>query len=184
LKTRYKGIQTVFEALGMVRHRLPRIQFRVLAGGDTGPWREEAARWGVDDLVIFDGTLSGGEPVLRWLDGIDVYLQPSFKEGLPRALIEAMTRGCPVIASTCAGIPELVEADCLIRPGDARHLGELLVRASIDCVWREQQAERNWREAGEYAQEKLDERREDFWRRFAAYAEASARRAADLSVGR
>lgn len=170
LKTRYKGIHTIFEAMKLARDRLPPVQFRILAGGDQGPWRAEAASYGVDGQVLFDGTLPAGEPVLNWLDNVDVYLQPSFTEGLPRALIEALSRGCPAIASTCAGIPELLDKECLIQPGDAKHLAELLIKAATSYDWQERQAARNWSEAGEYSRDKLEYRRQDFWSRFAAHA--------------
>jgi glycosyltransferase involved in cell wall biosynthesis len=175
LKTRNKGIQTIFKALSLVSQNLPAFEFRILGEGDPAPWRLEAARHGVGDLVVFDGTLPAGEPVLNWLDNVDVYLQPSFHEGLPRALIEAMSRGCPAIASSCGGIPELLEKECLIRPGDAKHLAELLVKAATNREWQDQQAARNWRKSGEYSRDKLEARRTDFLARFAAHAAAVKR---------
>lgn len=173
LKTKYKGIQTVLEALARERHRLPPIQFRVLGAGDMAPWQALAERHSVVDITRFDGVLPGGEPVLSWLDGVDVYLQPSFQEGLPRALIEAMSRGCPAIGSTCAGIPELLPPDCLIRPGDVRHLGALIVAAVQDRGWQAVQARRNWSVSKAYSRDILEERRDEFLRQLAATARAS-----------
>src|SRR5699024_10353844 len=126
LKTRYKGIQTVFAALARTRDELPPVIFHILGAGDSIPWRKEAESCGVADLVQFDGLRNPGREVMEWLDDIDVYLQPSFQEGLPRATVEAMSRGCPVIGSTCAGIPELLSSDCCIKPGDDNHLAQLL----------------------------------------------------------
>lgn len=171
LGTRYKGIQTVFEALSRARDALPPVQFRVLGSGDSAPWALEAKRWGVSDLVRFDGVLPAGKPVLSWLDGVDLYLQPSFKEGLPRALIEAMSRGCPAIASDCGGIPELLDRDCLIKPGDAAHLAALLVKKATDGSWQLSQAQRNWDVSSEYSAAQLGRRRADFWSQFAAYVQ-------------
>ncbi|MEX0729489.1 MAG: glycosyltransferase [Aquisalimonadaceae bacterium] len=181
LRTRYKGIQTVMEALSRVRAELPPVIFRVLGGGDAGPWKEEAAKFGVDDLVVFDGTRPVGEPVLQWLDEVDLYLQPSFQEGLPRALIEAMSRACPALASTCAGIPELLEGDCLVRPGDAKSLGQLLVESVNNREWQFRQSQRNWSEAAHYSRDVLEKRRFDFLAAFAAEAAAQGR--LELSTG-
>jgi glycosyltransferase involved in cell wall biosynthesis len=172
LKTRYKGIQTVFKALSQVRGQLPSVEFRLLGAGDPEPWRKEAVKHGVDDLVHFDGVLPGGEPVLEWLDAVDLYLQPSLQEGLPRALVEAMSRGCPGIGSTCAGIPELLEPEALIRPGDVSSLASGIRYAVDNAQWRAEQAERNWREVGEYTTDRLNARRYAFWNDFAAYARA------------
>jgi glycosyltransferase involved in cell wall biosynthesis len=173
LKTRVKGIQTVFQALARVRHELPSVEFRILGPGDAEPWRREAAACGIEDLVRFDGVLPSGEPVRGWLDEVDLYLQPSFKEGLPRALVEAMSRGCPAIGSTCAGIPELLQEEALIEPGDVASLGHAIQTALQDHDWRSRQAERNWREASEYVADRLETRRHDFWSEFTAFVKES-----------
>ena len=81
---------------------------------------------------MFNGVLPSGQPVLNWLDDIDIYVQPSFQEGLPRALVEAMSGGRPAFASTTGGIPELLPADCLHCPGDAARLGASIARAAED----------------------------------------------------
>ena len=176
LKHRYKGITTVLEALGKVRTQLPPLVFRVLGGGDSRPWRAEAVRNGVNHITFFDGTLPAGEEVLRWLDGVDIYLQPSFQEGLPRALIEAMSRGCPALASTCGGIPELLEAESLVKPGDAAHLARLLIMATTNRDWQSSQARRNWTSSKEYDCNLLAARRHAFWAHFAVQVRNRARR--------
>jgi len=176
LQTLNKGVHVVLEALHRRRLDLPAFEFRVLGNGDAAPWRERAGRLGLSDVVHFDGTLGAGDPVLRWLDRVDVYLQPSFKEGLPRALVEAMSRACPAIASSCGGIPELLDGGALIRPGNATRLGELLVKAAGDPSWRADQARRNWTRAQEYSRNRLAGMRRDFWRGFAEHVRS--RRAA------
>jgi len=170
LQTRFKGIQTVFSALACVREVWPSMEFRILGSGDPEPWRQEAIKYGVDDLVRFDGTLSSRGAVFEWLDGVNLYIQPSFKEGLPRALVEAMSRGCPAIGSTCAGIPELLDEEALIRPGDVTALASLIRHAVERPDWLIWHAERNWHKAAEYAADRLEIRRYAFWSEFAEYA--------------
>jgi glycosyltransferase involved in cell wall biosynthesis len=173
LSGRIKGIQTVLQALAQLRDKLPPLQFRVLGGGDATVWQQEARKYGVADLVRFDGVLPSGAPVFSWLDEIDIYLQPSFKEGLPRALVEAMSRGCPALASNCAGIPELLEAGSLLAPGDVSKLASLLQRATESQEWRAEQAKRNWEVSKGYSKERLETRRNEFWQTFAAYCSRS-----------
>jgi glycosyltransferase involved in cell wall biosynthesis len=166
LRTRYKGIHTLLAALALARDDLQPLSLHILGGGDPAPWQAEAAQLGVADLVHFEGTLQGGEPVLRWLDAIDIYLQPSLQEGLPRAVIEAMSRGCPVLASTAAGIPELVPEPDLVRPGDVAALADLLCQRATDHVWMAARARTNWEMACGYREDELEIRRSAFWGRF------------------
>lgn len=169
LKTRQKGIQTVLAALARARERLPPVEFRVLGVGDPAPWRAEAESHGVADLVHFDEPRAPGAEVMAWLDQIDIYLQPSFHEGLPRATIEAMSRGCPALGSTCAGIPELLDRDCLIRPGDEAGLAQLLEQAVGNPEWQRRQARANWREAHQYTASVLEARRQSLLEEFARH---------------
>ena len=170
LGNRCKGVHTAIRALAEVRERLPEFQFRVLGQGDPSPYQVLAERLGVAANVRFCGTLPAGGPVLEWLDDVDIYLQPSFHEGLPRALIEAMSRGCPAIGSTAGGIPELLDAECLHRPGDHGRFASLVERAVQDREWRARQAQRNCETAKAYSREVLEQRRGAFWREFATYA--------------
>ena len=122
LKIRSKGIQTAIAALGALRRQGLDLHYRVLGPGEAQPWIDLAKAEGVIDLVSFDGVRPAGKGVLEWLDGIDIHLQPSFQEGLPRATIEAMSRGAACIGSTCGGIPELIPPDRLHTPGDVAML--------------------------------------------------------------
>jgi glycosyltransferase involved in cell wall biosynthesis len=170
IKHNYKGLGTAIEGLARVRDRLPEFEFRILGQGDPRPWQTAAERHGIGDRLRFDGLLPSGQPVLHWLDRIDIYLQPSFQEGLPRALIEAMSRGCPALGSTAGGIPELLPTECLHRPGDARQLGALICQAARDPAWQATQAQRNFEIAETYGRDRLDQQRAAFLRRFAQFA--------------
>ena len=167
LTTRFKGVQTALEAL---RDAFPEVELQVVGAGDPKPWRKLAERHRVDDRVSFLGVLPHSE-IAEWLDRVDLYVQPSFQEGLPRGLIEAMSRGCPALGSTAGGIPELLEPDCLHAPGDARRLGELIVRAA-KSDWAEAQARRNFETARQYSAPVLGEIRTAFWADFAEFARA------------
>ena len=166
---KFKGIQHALAALGRLRGELPEFQYRVLGGGDPKPWKELAAQHGLEGVVHFDGTLPAGEPVFEWLDSIDLYVHPSLREGVPRAVIEAMGRGCPVVASNVAGTPELLPAEVLHGPGDVDRLCDHL-RLGMCFDFRAAAARRNFEAAREYSREKLLARRDEFW---GAFAEAA-----------
>jgi len=167
LGNRIKGIHTALEALGSLKERFHSLEFHVLGGGDPEPWKEMAKYYGVEQQTFFDGTLPHGEAVGKWLDQIDIYIQPSFQEGLPRALLEAMNRGCPAIASTVGGIPELLGKECLHAPGDSRALASLLNQALVNPDWQRKWAAKNFAVATKYDPTNLDQIRREFWLRFA-----------------
>ncbi|MBY5925422.1 MULTISPECIES: glycosyltransferase [unclassified Halomonas] len=166
LSGRFKGIQVVIQALVIVKNILPNIQYRVLGGGDASVWRMEARKHGVDNLCFFDGTLPSGEQVYKWLDQSDIYVHPSLKEGLPRAVIEAMSRGLPVLGSRVAGIPELVPSDMLVRPGDAQTLAKKMIDLARNKKKMKVEAINNFERAKDFSSEKLEIKRLAFWQDF------------------
>lgn len=170
LFNRYKGVHVALRALRKLAEQGLRLQLRVLGDGHFETWRLEAGQLGVADLLFLDGCVPSGEPVMRWLDGLDIYIQPSLTEGLPRALIEAMSRGLPALGSTCGGIPELLAKECLHRPGDDKTLAGHLARMVQDKPWRIAQARRNFSEAKYYCSEQSQANRHKFWSQFAEYA--------------
>jgi glycosyltransferase involved in cell wall biosynthesis len=170
LTVKFKGVQTALAAVGRNKDRLPPFELHVLGAGDPEPWRELARRHGVEQETHFDGTLPPGSPVHEWLDALDLYVQPSFQEGLPRSLVEALSRATPALGSTAGGIPELLAPECLHRPGDEQRLGELIAAAVADSDWQEAQARRNFDVARRYEIGELDRIRTAFWREFARAA--------------
>jgi glycosyltransferase involved in cell wall biosynthesis len=121
---------------------------------------------GVSEKVNFVGSLPSGAPVFEWLDTIDIYLHPSLTEGMPRSLIEAMSRACPALASNAGGIPELVGANETTEVGD---YDDLAIKITELVQSKERQmllAERNFFSAASYCKEALDARRDKFWVKF------------------
>jgi glycosyltransferase involved in cell wall biosynthesis len=65
----------------------------------------------------------------------DIFCLPSFDEGVPVVLMEAMAMGLPVIATQVAGVPELVEdgvSGVLVAPGTSEELADALRRV-LEC---------------------------------------------------
>ena len=83
-------------------------------------------------------------------------------EGLPRALIEAMAAGLPCIGTRVGGIPELLDDEALVAPGDAEALAARIRAFLDDAGLFERQAARNLREASIYAAPRLQRLRDGF----------------------
>jgi glycosyltransferase involved in cell wall biosynthesis len=168
LYAKYKGIDTALLAIKHSIGKIPPIQFRILGGGNQAPWLQLVRRLGLEDCVVFCGTLQGND-VSYWLDDIDLYIQPSLTEGLPRALIEAMSRGCPALGSSVGGIPELLNGEYLHPPKQSTSLSNLLIRVLNQKEERIQMARSNFSLSKQYDKPLIDARRNEFWQRFHDY---------------
>ena len=178
LQTKWKGIQTALAALSQLHAEGLELNYRVLGPGPIEPWKELAESLGIGHLVHFDGTRSAGEDVCDWLDDIDIHLQPSFQEGLPRATIEAMSRGAACIGSTCGGIPELLPPDRVHRPGDIRGLADRIRHLATDPAAIADASESDRETARRFDPGKLRAKRSAFFGRLRTLAEQEAKASA------
>jgi glycosyltransferase involved in cell wall biosynthesis len=81
---------------------------------------------GVDDIVKFHGHISEKKDIFNLLDKSDLFIMPSASEGVPRAALEAMARGLPVLGSEAGAIPEIVRETEVFRVGDIDGLMQLI----------------------------------------------------------
>jgi glycosyltransferase involved in cell wall biosynthesis len=134
--------------------------------------QEMAHRLGVENRVSFLGALPPGRAIQDFLDGLDLFVLPSLQEGLPRAMVEAMARGCPCIGSTVGGIPELLSAEDMVRPQDRKALAAKLREVLLDPERLKAMARRNLTKAAEYQPEILELRRTEFYRKVREQAQS------------
>lgn len=166
----FKGVDTAIKSLSHLKKKNLNVSLRVLGGGDPNPWKLIAQKYDVVDHVIFDGTLESGQPVFDWLDNLDIYIHPSRKEGLPRALLEAMSRGCPAIATKIAGIPELLDSEAMINVNDDVCLSNKIEKMLSDKSTMVLQAKKNFKISSYYSTDILSSKRDKFWSSFKDYA--------------
>ena len=159
---KYKGQQNVIKALARLKEQgLCDFEYQLVGAGDQSFLRSVSQKFDVAEQVNFLGKLPHRE-VFKWLDSIDVYIQPSKTEGLPRALIEAMSRGVPCLGSHAGGIPELLEADYLFSnaSGNVAEIVQLLEGLTKRTL--EKQARRNFEESTKYDSAILNSKRRQF----------------------
>lgn len=172
LDAAYKGIDVALKALFEIISSGVEIKFEIVGNGDASKWKKIARRLSIENSTTFLGALSGGEEIIKWLDTIDIYLQPSKTEGLPRALIEAMSRGCICVASDVGGVSELLTNDFLIKSGDEKALAEIIYNILKKNRQEVQNISlRNSILAMNYSKRTLQLKRLQFWNEFAALIE-------------
>jgi glycosyltransferase involved in cell wall biosynthesis len=147
----YKAPDILITAVGICNKRSFPLHLDII--GD-GMYRSQLERMtgdlGLRTSIRFLGHLPAGATVRDHLDRADVFVLPSYQEGLPRAMIEAMARGLPCLGSTAGGIPELLERDEVVEPGDAGRLADLLMRRTSDLTWLNAASARNLARAARY----------------------------------
>ncbi len=166
VNVRYKGQQYIIKALGKLKRQgITNYEYQLIGGGDQSYLRSVANKHGVADQIKFLGAMPHNK-VFDWLETIDIYTQPSRQEGLPRALIEAMSRGLPAFGARTAGIPELLE-DRFIFSNTRKNIDEIFeILKSFNKDTMIEQAKRNFKESKEYDKNVVEERRRKFFEEF------------------
>jgi glycosyltransferase involved in cell wall biosynthesis len=136
---RVKGQALLIRAIAELRDRGVDARATIVGEGPARAQLEREIRErAVQDFVTLRGAV-GQDDIRSLYDSADVFCLPSFAEGVPVVLMEAMAMGRPVIATRIAGIPELVEHDVsgvLVAPGRVSSLVDALERLAGDQALR------------------------------------------------
>jgi glycosyltransferase involved in cell wall biosynthesis len=159
----YKGQADIIKAIAILKGKNIRIKYKIVGQGDPTNLKNLIKKFEIGDLVEIIGPLQH-EKVFEFIDNIDLYIQPSKQEGLPRAVIEAMSRACPVLGSNIAGIPELINKEALFEAGNLNAITKVLKK--IDQKQLAQWAADNFNKAKEFKRETLDANRKEFYEQF------------------
>jgi glycosyltransferase involved in cell wall biosynthesis len=132
-----KGLDVLIEAMRLL---VPRHDVRLVVAGD-GPlrWLLEAAQRdaGTPEIRVLDRMT---DRVPAFLGAVDIVVVPSWDEGMPRVVLEAMAMGQPVVATRVGGIPDAIQhgtTGVLVPRGDAQALGAALSALLDDPTQRE-----------------------------------------------
>lgn len=123
-----KGVYDLLNAIAAKRSSLQgRIVMHIGGNGDTKKLEDTIARLGIGDMVRFEGWVSGDRKK-ELLRQSTVYVLPSYAEGLPISILEAMAWGHAVVSTPVGGIPEVVDSanGILVEPGDVDALGNAI----------------------------------------------------------
>ncbi len=134
-----KGHHVLLEAVKLLRDRNINVQLTLVGGGpELEPLQQYVAENQLGDTVCFTKALSHGE-TLAQLRRADLFALASFAEGIPVALMEAMSLGLPCVSTYIAGIPELIRSGVdglLVPPANPVALANALETIIADPVLR------------------------------------------------
>lgn len=154
----YKNHDVVFKAMAILKGQI-KIRYEIIGGGNTDRLRILSEQLGINDSVHFTGQIPHND-IVHKLSEIDLYIQPSKLEGMPRALIEAMNEGCPAIGSRVGGIPELLEENELFDPNDFRKIADILLSLTPESL--KEMSARNLKKTLSFDSTILDKKRNEF----------------------
>ena len=132
-----KGLRELLDAMAALAQQRPKLQLALVG---EGPMRAE-----LESRIDADPSLrvrlpgaQGPHEVARWMAASDLVTLPSYSEGHPNVLVEALACGRPVVSTPVGGIPEVVDADCglLVAARDPAALAAGL-RDALERTWDE-----------------------------------------------
>ena len=163
VNTKLKGQDVVINSIRKLKDKGINITYQ-LVGYGSGDWLKTLAReLDVYENVQFLGEISRDD-VLLWMQTLDFYIQPSKSEGLPRAIIEAMSCALPCIAADVGGISELIPKEYLF-DHNCNPVDKIVnIIQNFDNEALISMSRRNFQKAKEYDPLVLDKKRSEFFK--------------------
>lgn len=149
--SRAKGIYDLLESFPQIVQQAPSARLQLCGTGPIEELKEKCLQLGIADSVIFHGWVSGKEKISKILNS-DMLILPSYNEGLPVSVIEAMAAGLPVVCTPVGGVPDIFidgENGFLFSPGDKDSLVTQVVKLAKDPNLRLQMGRTNLAKANE-----------------------------------
>lgn len=130
-----KGLDTLLAAVEILKAESLEIGLTIVGEGGLRAWLEtELVNRGLSDRIHLAGSVPFGRELFDSYRSAGVMVLPSYSEGLPLVLIEAMANSLPVVATAVGGIPEIVEHEkngLLVPPGEPRELADAIRRLAV-----------------------------------------------------
>jgi len=137
-----KGVYDLIRAHAEVCRRQPTLNLRLSIAGEgrcSAAARQLAFELSVSDSVEFMGWVKG-DSLVRALENASIFCLPSYKEGLPNALIEAMAAALPVVVTPVGNIPDAVQTErqgLVVPPRDVSALAAAIERLALSAALRD-----------------------------------------------
>jgi teichuronic acid biosynthesis glycosyltransferase TuaC len=132
-----KGLRELIAASRQIATERPNVELALIGNGPLANELTQMAVAAAPLRVHLPGAIAP-DAVARWMTAGDVFALPSYSEGYPNVLVEALACGRPIVATRVGGIPEIVDdsTGVLIAPRDEAELRRALVDV-LDRDWDE-----------------------------------------------
>ncbi len=127
---RRKGFDDLIKAFQKVAQEVPKARLVFCGSGETDYAHELGKELGIIDRIVFRGWIPETE-ITNQLALATVFCLPSYDEGLPMGILEAMSSGVAIVTTPVGGVPDVLTHEVnalLFEPGDIDSLSERLVR--------------------------------------------------------
>lgn len=161
---RYKGQDVLLKAISILPpEQKKNIHLYFVGKGDFSWILNLANEYNLSENIKYMGSKEAGTQIFDFLTSLSLYVQPSLTEGMPRALLEAMSVGCPGIGSDVGGIPDVVTKDYIHKKGDYKMLSQHINSLMIDRKKLQIESKRSVAIVQPYLKSRLDKKRELFY---------------------
>ncbi|SFT03040.1 glycosyltransferase family 4 protein [Paenibacillus sp. BC26] len=129
-----KGCYDIPAVVERVAHKFPKVKFVLGGSGDMESVRNALREKGVEQHVVFPGWVRGKEKD-RLLRESDIFFLPSYNEGMPMSILDAMGYGMPIVSTNVGGVPKIVrngENGYVCEPGDVERLSDALMKLLLN----------------------------------------------------
>lgn len=140
---RGKGIYELLEAIAKLSPSFPKIRLLAGSDGNIKDVADHARKLGIQDRIELLGWVQGSQKE-ELLARATLFVLPSYNEGLPMGVLEAMAAGLPVVATAVGGIPDAVEdgvEGLLVSPGNVDALCAAIEKLLLSSQLRQQMGE-------------------------------------------
>lgn len=126
-----KGTYDLIKVASKIKDKIgPKYKFLIAGDGEVDNVKEIIKEKHLEDMFIIPGWISDEQKIENIYRKSIIYILPSYNEGMPMSILEAMSYGLPIISTNVGSIPSVVSEKngFIIQPGDTDELEKLLIQ--------------------------------------------------------
>lgn len=174
---RRKGFDDLIQAFALIAESVPDARLVFCGSGEVEHAQRLSAELGVANRVEFRGWISAEEKTVE-LANAAVFCLPSYDEGLPMGILEAMSSGVAIVTTPVGGVPDVLTHErnaLLVNPGDIADLGKQLSRLLTDVQLRDRLSEEALRDSDKFHPDRIAGHWVELYRSLAGEVGATSR---------